>query len=129
VKAAAIVDRTYKGVIRELSLAARQDEGSGWGATSKVEFPVRLEILDADKRISPGMTVVGDIIAEKRENVLILPHEYISRENDKYVVELESGEKRKIEVGMRNSEAFEIKSGLKEGDRVKQVDFASLVKE
>jgi multidrug efflux pump subunit AcrA (membrane-fusion protein) len=129
IRAAAILTRTYKGVIRELSLAAKADENGGWGNNSKVEFPIRLEVLDADKQLSPGMTVVVDIIAHKVENVLVLPHEYVSRDEGKFFVHLENGEKRMIEIGLQNEEAFEIKSGLKEGDRVKQVDFASLLKE
>lgn len=130
IRAAAVITRTYKGVIRELSLAAKQeDNSSGWGGGSKVEFPVRLEILDADKQLSPGMTVVVDIIAHRTENVLTLPHEYVSREDTKYFVTMANGEKRAIEVGQQNEEAFEIKHGLKEGDRVKQVDFASLLKD
>jgi multidrug efflux pump subunit AcrA (membrane-fusion protein) len=129
IRAAAVLTRTYKGVIRELSLAAKQEEGQSWGGGSKVEYPVRLEILDPDKQLSPGMTVVVDIIAQKHENVLTLPHEFVSRDGIKYFVTMANGEKRAIEIGMQNEEAFEIKSGVKENERVKQVDFASLLKE
>ena len=127
VKASAILNRSYKGVIRELSLAARQDEGN-WSNSSKVEFPIRLEILDADKQLSPGMTVVVDIIANRRENVLTLPHEFVSREGEKYFVQPAKGERKEIKVGLQNEQAFEVVSGLQEGDKVKQIDFAALLK-
>lgn len=129
IRAAAILTRTYKGVIRELALAAKQDETNYWASSSKVEFPVRLEVLDPDAKLSPGMTVVVDIIANKRENVLLLPHEYVNRDNGKFFVEMANGEKRAIEVGLQNEEAFEVKSGVNEGDQVKQMDFAALLKE
>ncbi|MGZ3692695.1 MAG: efflux RND transporter periplasmic adaptor subunit [Bdellovibrionota bacterium] len=128
IRAAPVITRTYKGVIRELSLASKQEENN-YSSSSKVEFPVKLEILDPDKQLSPGMTAVVDIIANKRENVLTLLHEYVNRDGTKYFVTMANGEKRPIEIGMQNEEAFEIKSGLQEGDRVKQVDFASLLKE
>lgn len=128
IRAAPVNDRTYQGVIRELSLASKQEENN-YSNSSKVEFPVKLEILDADKQLSPGMSVVVDIIANKKENVLTLLHEYVNRDGTKYFVTLANGQKRDIEIGIQNEEAFEIKSGLQEGDKVKQVDFASLLRE
>lgn len=124
IKASAILGRTYKGVIRELSLAAREKEQ--WSRSQVVDFPIRVEILDKDEVIQPGMTVLMDMITSKKENVLTLRHEFIRRQDGNYYVILQSGERRDIEVGLQNEEAFEIISGLKEGERVKQVDFADM---
>lgn len=128
IKANAIQGRTYKGVIREMSLAAKEKK-EGWSRTGdRVEFEVHIEVTDKDEQLKPGMSAIVDIVTESRKAVLTLPHEYVQRENDKYVVTLETGEKRQVEVGAQNDEALEIKRGLAESERVKMVDFFSLPK-
>jgi len=44
-------------------------------------------------------------------------------------VVLENGQKKEIEIGIQNEEAFEIRGGLKEGEKVQLTDFLSLLKE
>ena len=126
VKATAILGRSYKGVIREISLAAR--EKKEWSrASDKVEFPIKIEITDKDEQIKSGMSTLVDIISDKREDVLTLRHEYIQKSGDQYFVLLENGTRKDIQVGLQNEEMFEITKGLNEGDRVRQVDFLSAV--
>lgn len=122
VKASAILDRTYKAAIRDLSLAAR-DRTSG---RSQVEFPIRLEVLDPDEKLRPGMSVIMDIITDKRDNVLTLRHEFLYRDGNRYYVITENGERKDVKVGMQNEEASEITDGISEGEKTRQVDFASL---
>ncbi|MBI2521134.1 MAG: efflux RND transporter periplasmic adaptor subunit [Bdellovibrio sp.] len=124
IKASAILNRKYQGVIRELSLAARDKEE--WGRSQVVEFPIRIEITDSDEMLRPGMSVVIDVITAKKENILTLRHEFIHRNDEKYYVILSSGKARDIQVGLQNEESFEILSGLNEGEKVKQIDFSEL---
>ncbi|MGZ3687437.1 MAG: efflux RND transporter periplasmic adaptor subunit [Bdellovibrionota bacterium] len=125
IKAAPILGRTYKGVIREITLAAR--EKKEWARNSdKVEFPVRVEIVDQDAEIRPGMSAIIDIIANRRDNALTLRHEYVQKEGEKFFVTLDSGEHRPIETGLKNEELIEITKGLREGDHVKLVNFLAL---
>ncbi|OFZ85014.1 MAG: hypothetical protein A2603_04050 [Bdellovibrionales bacterium RIFOXYD1_FULL_55_31] len=128
IKVPAILDRSYKGVIREISMASR--ERKEWSRNSdKVDFPVRIEVTDKDERIRSGMSTLVDIIPQKRESVLTLKHEYIQKEKDGYFVTLSNGTRKEIKVGLQNEEAFEIVSGLTEGEKVRQVDFLSLPSE
>ena len=124
IKASAVLNRKYKGVIRELALAAREKDQ--WSRSQVVDFPVRIEMLDNDAVIEPGMSVVIDVITAKKEHVLMIRHEFIHRENEKYFVILSSGKRRDISVGLQNEDGFEVLSGLNEGDKVKQVDFSEL---
>lgn len=65
IKATAIQDRNYKGEIIQISQAAIEQER--WDR-SKVEFPVKIKILDQDDQLKPGMSVVLDVItAEARD--------------------------------------------------------------
>jgi multidrug efflux pump subunit AcrA (membrane-fusion protein) len=124
VKASPILDRTYKGIVRQVSLSA--NETDKWQRSSVVEYPIRLELVDFDDQIKPGMSVLIDIIAQKRENVLVLRHEYIQRDKDQFVVTLASGERRNVKLGLQNEEGAEIMEGLKVGDKVRKVDFSAL---
>lgn len=126
IKASAILDRKYKGKVVNISLASKlQDE---WRGNSKVEYPTKIKIIDPDEKIRPGMSTVLDIITLKKEKVLTLGHEFISKEADEYFVFLKDGKKREIEVGIQNEEYFEIVRGLEEGQEVKQIDFIELLK-
>lgn len=124
IKASALPDRPYKGVITELTLAPKDS-----GGRNQQEYPVRIEVLDKDELLGPGMSVVIDIITGKKEKVLTLRLEYVQRdEENQYYVILASGERRNIKTGMQNEEAFEIVDGLKESDKVQLIDFSSAVK-
>lgn len=137
VKASAVLNRSYKGKIERLSLAAKEQRD--WDK-SRVEFPIVISVEDPDSELKPGMSVVADIVAKKVTNVLTLRHEFIQKNNDdkdkdkddkkddKYLVITEAGLKKSIEVGMQNEDAFEIKSGLSEGEKIRQTDFLSTLK-
>ncbi|RZA07240.1 MAG: HlyD family efflux transporter periplasmic adaptor subunit [Proteobacteria bacterium] len=125
IRASAVPDYAYNGVIQDLALAPREDSSNMFGG-SQAEYPVRIAITNKDKKLGPGMSAVIDIVTSRRDKVLTLRHEYVLREKDGYAVTLENGTKRPVKVGMQNEEAFEILSGVDEGTRVRLVDFNSL---
>ena len=90
------------------------------------EFPIKIEILDKDETIRPGMSVIIDIVTGKKEKVLTLRHEYIHQEKDQQFVILTSGNRQNIKTGLQNEETIEIIEGLKEGDAIRKVDFTQL---
>lgn len=122
VKASAILDRTYKAVVRELTLAAREKDR--YGRSTAVEFPMKLEITDFDEQLHPGMSVIVDIITLKKENVLLLRHEFIGRDKSSYFVTLQNGNRQKIKLGAQNEEHAEVIEGLTAGAIVQKVDFS-----
>lgn len=122
IKVNAINDKTYKGLIRTIAKAPSVKDSRN---SSTVEYDTVVEILDADESIYSGMSALIDLIVEKKENVLTLRHEYIQKDKTGYFVTKANGERQAIEVGLQNEDAFEIVSGLNEGDTVKSVDFAS----
>jgi HlyD family secretion protein len=129
IRANAILDRTYHGVIREVFLAAK--EKKEWSRTGdRVDFEVRIEITDKDEALHPGMSAIIDIITATRKATVTLPHEYVLRGNEKdegkFFVTLENGERREVKLGLQNEESVEIIEGVKEGERVRIVDFFSL---
>ena len=126
IKVSAVPTRTYKGRIAELTLAPQIDTNQGrWGSKGN-DYPVRIEVTEQDAAIGPGMSAVVDIITARVPSVVALRHEFIFREGNDYFVTTETGEKRKVETGAQNDEVMEIKSGLADGEKVRQVDFTTL---
>ena len=125
IRATAISDRSYKGVVQEIFLAAKESE-RGWGKGA-VEYPVKIEVLDEDDKIKPGMSVIVDVVAQKKENVLALPHEYVFIEKGKNFVTLENGERKEVKTGLKDEFFVEV-FDLKEGEKIQQVNFYQEVK-
>jgi cobalt-zinc-cadmium efflux system membrane fusion protein len=123
IKASSILTRSYQGKIKNIALAAKEQQN--WDK-SRVEFSVLIDVLDADPQLEPGMSVICDIIANKASGVLFLPDEFIQKDKDKYFVTDENGVSKPITVGIQNEEAFEIKSGVSEGDHVRETDFLAI---
>jgi multidrug efflux pump subunit AcrA (membrane-fusion protein) len=126
IKVSAVPTRTYKGRISELTLAPQIEQNNGRYNSKGSDYPVRIEITDADAQLGPGMSAVVDIITSKQSGLLTLRHEFIYRQETESFVVLADGQKQKVETGAQNDELMEIKSGLQEGAKVRQVDFTSL---
>ncbi len=127
IKASAILDRSYKGVIQEISLSAKERDEWGWAGKGQVEYAVRIVLKDPDDRVRPGMSVLLDIITQRRDGVLSLRHEFLRKEGDKHIVVIEGKGPTEVGVGIHNEEAYEITSGVKEGERVLPTDFGNLL--
>jgi multidrug efflux pump subunit AcrA (membrane-fusion protein) len=126
IKASAVLGQSYTGKIRKISLAAKEQKD--WDK-SRVEFSIWIQVVENDRLLKPGMSVIVDVITRKLTDVLTLRHEFVQRDKDKYFVIGPKGVHKNIEVGIQNEEVFEIKKGLVEGEKVRQIDFLSLIKD
>lgn len=127
VKASAVLNKEYKGIVREVALASKLQEQ--WRGNSKVEYRTRIEIMDFDKDLKSGMSAIVDIVTNKKKDVLVIPHEFILKEDGKYFVFPVEGDKKEIKVGVQNESVFEVLEGVEEGEEVRQVDFLSILSE
>ncbi|RYZ75796.1 MAG: HlyD family efflux transporter periplasmic adaptor subunit, partial [Proteobacteria bacterium] len=125
IRVSAILDKTYSGVVKSISQAATATEQ--WGGRAQVNFVVKIEVTNADKDLKPGMSAIVDIVTNKKPGVLTLAHEFIQKNGEQFFVIMKDGKRRDIKVGLQNETAFEIASGLKEGEEVRQVDFFKLI--
>lgn len=125
VRANGVFSRSYQGKIVEIAIAAKEKER--WGRTGdKVDFEIKLEILDADEQIQPGMSAIIDVITTKKTNILVLDHEFISKSKETYFVHTLDSKRKEVKVGVQNEESYEIIEGLNEGEKIKAVDYLSL---
>jgi multidrug efflux pump subunit AcrA (membrane-fusion protein) len=120
IRASAIPDRVYRGVVRSLSLSAMDPESS---ARLEVRFSTRIEVLDPDSRLQPGMSAIVDIVTARKDHVLVLGHEFIRRKNGQATVTLADGRVRPVELGFESDDLAEVVSGVGEGEVVRQVDY------
>jgi multidrug efflux pump subunit AcrA (membrane-fusion protein) len=127
IKASAILTKSFHGKIRKITLASKEQKD--WDR-SRVEFPVMIEVTDPQEReLKSGMSVVVDIVTRQIKDVLTLRHEYIQKEGDKFWVTLENGTRKGVEIGAQNEEVVEIRNGIQEGEKVRQIDFLSVSQE
>ena len=127
IKAVALGDKKYHGILRELALAAK-DQQNSWSGRSQVEFNVRAEVIDADESLISGMSILMDVVTDTHEKVLLVGHEYLSKEADKNFVTTSSGITKEVTLGLQNEESFEVLSGIVEGEILRPVDFSALTK-
>jgi HlyD family secretion protein len=94
---------------------------SGSDTSGVVTFPVRVGLEEAEG-IKPGMNVSVQIIVAKRKNVVQVPLEAVSGEDEDASVTVlnEAGEPtpRKVTLGLANNKNVEIVKGLRAGERV-----------
>ncbi len=71
--------------------------------------------------VKPGMSCKVEILVNRLDDVVYVPVQAVSPSNGKQVCYVASGfgsERREVEIGQFNDEFIEVKTGLKEGDRV-----------
>jgi len=73
-----------------------------------------------DERVKSGMSVSAAIITDIKQDVLLVPNAAVKSNGGQYVEMLENNVPRNqtVETGLSNDTMTEIKSGLKEGDKV-----------
>jgi len=79
--------------------------------------------LNFDDALKPGMSCLIDIVTNEKDNVIALPHEFIHLDGENPFVVLEDGSKVPIKLGIQNEAVSEVLEGVKEGAKVRQVDF------
>jgi len=126
IRVSSLPDKIYVGKLSSMFIAAKSQDK--WDR-SRVEFPVRIEVSEADARMKSGMSATVDIITEEAKDVLKLRHDYVGRRDNDFFVVKADGSESIVEVGLRTAEAFEIRTGVSEGDLVKQVDFLGAVRD
>lgn len=125
VKSSALGDKMIEGKVKQIFLAAK--EAKDWSSRGTVQFPIRVELVGRDSGFRPGMSALMDVIIDQKKSVLVIPHEYIWKKGADYFVERSYGGRVQVKIGAQNEEYFEVQEGLKEGDRVNQVDFSDVM--
>ncbi|GAW31088.1 HlyD family efflux transporter periplasmic adaptor subunit [Carboxydocella sp. JDF658] len=103
-------ERKFAGTVTEIA-------AQGTVQNKVASFDVTL-VLDDTTGLKAGMTANVEILVEDKKDALMLPIEAIIERGDRKFVRTEAGSLQAVETGLYNETMIEIKSGLKEGDRV-----------
>ena len=111
----AMPERTFKGRVVEVASTGTSTQGV-------VNFPVTISLDEVDPAIRPGMTANVTIVAEKRDNVLLVPSRAVQVVGGQSLVRvLYEGQviEVPIEVGLTGDNGTEVLGDtLREGDLV-----------
>ncbi|MBM4452982.1 MAG: HlyD family efflux transporter periplasmic adaptor subunit [Chloroflexi bacterium] len=89
-----------------------------------LNFAVTIALEPTDVELKGGLTATGDIIVDKREDVLLIPNRVVKGSPGEQWVEVmvdeakKITEKRAIKIGIQNERFSEVVEGLKEGEKV-----------
>lgn len=124
---------TFKGKVRKIAPASVAVGSSATGATISTDAVVKYEVeiwLDqADARLRSGMSAKCTLEVAKREKVLVLPVEYVGKDDKGRFVEFPAKdpkgkpEQRRVKTGLETGAKIEILEGVKEGDKVARPKF------
>jgi HlyD family secretion protein len=111
----AIPNKEYAGKVTAIGIAGTVSQGV-------VNYPVTVQIINADEVVKPGMTAAVNIIIARHDNVLIVPNQAIRASADQRTVTvLYQGQQIPVTVtvGLTNATTSEvIGNQLREGDEV-----------
>ncbi len=115
--------RPYQGKVSKISgTATKNNNGVAVVATE-------IKVANPDSEIILGVEANNKIHAEKAENTIVLPYEYVQTDaTGDYVYVVDNGlvARRDVVIGIASSTEAEIKQGLKEGDKVITSDVSTL---
>jgi len=115
-------DKKIKGNIAFIGALAAETSGQVKGAKY---FQMTIKLTTTDSDLRPGMTSRVSILADRVENVLILPvHAIFENLDQEFCFLYQNGIYKKIvvETGRENEDFVEIISGIHEGDWVSTVE-------
>lgn len=107
-------EKTFFGKVTFINQTEKMKEGV-------VYYKVKIQPENLPENVFPGMTCDLKIITQEKEEVLILPREFLQKKSGRYFVEvLEHGKKieKEVEIGIVGEDFVEVLSGLKEREKV-----------
>jgi HlyD family secretion protein len=119
VRVDAVPDRSYNGVVDEISATASMDFNAGWPFPKN--FTMGIAMTEQDDRLTPGMGAQVRVAIDKVANGLVLPSASVFRKEGRSVVYVRRGsnfEERVVEVARRSGDDVLIAGGVNAGDEV-----------
>jgi multidrug efflux pump subunit AcrA (membrane-fusion protein) len=115
----AFPDETLTGEITKVGVLP--DSQNRWMSPDLKVYLTTITIDGTHDWVKPGMSAKVEIMVNKLEDVVYIPVQAVSPDDGKqicYVAGTFKPERREVEVGEFTDEFIQVKSGLKEGERV-----------
>jgi len=108
----AIPNKEFTGYVKEIVLAINPFSRT---------FKVKISISDKERLLKSGMFARCQIEIRRHENIVLVPRESIQERRGKEVVFTLSNNRavlREVEPGINDEKNYEIKEGIKEGEKI-----------
>ena len=102
----------------ELSGTVQKIAPLGDTSSGVTTYDVIVEIIGGDERVKGGMNVSGDIVVDTAEDAMLIPTDALQKDDESYFVTLESGETRRVTVGIMTDDTTQILEGIEAGETV-----------
>ena len=115
----AFPDETLTGEITKVGVLP--DSQNRWMSPDLKVYLTTITIDGTHDWVKPGMSAKVEIMVNKLDDVVYIPLQAVSPDNGKQICYVAGGfkpERREVEVGEFTDEFIQVKSGLKEGERV-----------
>jgi HlyD family secretion protein len=115
----AFPDETLMGEITKVGVLP--DSQNRWMSPDLKVYRTTVTIDGTHDWVKPGMSAKVEILVNKLEDVVYIPLQAVTPDNGKQICYVAGGfkpERREIQVGEFTDEFIQVKSGLKEGERV-----------
>ena len=115
----AFPDETLTGEITKVGVLP--DSANRWMSPDIKVYLTTITIDGTHDWVKPGMSSKVEIMVNKLEDVVYVPVQAVSPDNGKQICYVAGGfkaERREVEIGEFTDEFIQVKSGLKEGERV-----------
>jgi len=113
-------DKSLKGEVTKVSVLP--DSGNRYLSPDLKLYPTIIDINGMHEWIKPGMTAKVEILVTNLTDVVFVPIQAVSPWEERQVCYVANGsskpERRFVSIGENNDEFVEIRSGLKDGERV-----------
>ncbi|MGN0996789.1 MAG: HlyD family efflux transporter periplasmic adaptor subunit [Candidatus Ventricola sp.] len=108
----ALSETTLTGVVEKIAPLGNTQ-------SSVTTYDVTVSLTgEADSRLRSGMNVSGEIVVETAKDALLIPTDALQKGADGWQVTLESGQTRRVELGIMTDEKTQVLSGLSLGEYV-----------
>jgi len=105
-------DRVFKGTVDRVSPLGKT-------TSNVVTFDVEIVIQDPDvSLLKSGMSADVEILTKKEDDVLLVPLTAVQSAGNAKLVQMVSGEKKRIQVGGNDGSNMIVLEGLEEGDEI-----------
>ena len=130
----ALPGQAFTGKVIKIAPASK-DVGNAQGtqattsSDSVVKFEVEILLDGSDKKLRSGMSSKVSLVLASSKNTMLLPVEFVIRENGKAYVELPAETatakptRKEVTIGLVSGSQIEIKSGVHAGDTVHLPDY------
>ena len=102
----------------ELSGTVQKIAPLGDTSASVTTYDVTVAITGEDARVKGGMNVSGEIVVNTAENATLIPTDALQKDDEGYFVTLQSGEIRRVTIGVMTDDTTQILEGISVGETV-----------